>query len=293
MSKKRHGSTPAQRHSDDGIVVRSFAVRHVSGHMIARHTHDWHQLIYASEGVMWVHTSHGDWVVPPNRAVWVPAGVEHGIEMTGTVLVQTLYLAAGISGALPRRCCAVNVSPLLKELIRHTITLGCLDEYVPARARLVGFLVDQLVTLPAIPLQLPSPSDERAKRAAEWLRAHPEDPGLIKQMARRVATSPRTLERIFQRDTGMTFGKWRQQLRLLHALRYLAAGKPVTAVALEVGYESPSAFIAMFRRTLGTTPYRYFAESAGQNVRAWASSGTLATPKPSIRDDPTQYATDA
>ncbi len=268
MSKKRHGLTPAQRDPDDGIVVRTFAVRHLSGHVIPRHAHDWHQLIYASEGVMWVHTSQGDWVVPPNRAVWVPAGVEHGIEMAGTVLVQTLYLAAGICGALPGRCCAVNVSPLLRELIRHTITLGFLDQNVPVRARLIAFLVDQLVSLPAIPLQLPSPSDERAKRAAAWMRAHPDDPGLIKQMARRVATSPRTLERLFQKETGMTFGKWRQQLRLLHALRQLAAGEPVTSVALEVGYESPSAFIAMFRRTLETTPYRYFAAPAGENGTA-------------------------
>ena len=81
------------------IVVRSFAVRHFHDHVIAPHAHDWHQLIYASEGVMWVHTAHGDWVVPPNRAVWVPAGVEHGIEMTGKVLVQTIYLAAGICRA--------------------------------------------------------------------------------------------------------------------------------------------------------------------------------------------------
>ena len=90
------------------------------------------------------------------------------------------------------------------------------------------------------------------------LRAHPDDAGLIKSVARRVATSARTLERIFQEETGMTFGRWRQQLRLLQAMRLLAAGRPVTAVALEVGYESPSAFIAMFKRTLGTTPHRYF-----------------------------------
>ncbi len=266
MSKKRHRPVRPGRDLKDGILVRSFAVRHPSGHVIAPHTHDWHQLIYASEGVMWVHTAQGDWVVPPNRAVWVPAGVEHGIEMAGTVLVQTLYFAAGITGAVPRRCCAVNVSPLLRELIRHTITLGTLDRHVPARAHLIGFLVDQVSALPAIPLQLPLPSDERAQRAAAWLRAHPDDPGLIKQVAKRVAASPRTLERLFQKETGMTFGKWRQQLRLLHALRLLAAGRPVTAVALEVGYDSASAFIAMFRRTLGTTPRRYFAPASSGNV---------------------------
>jgi AraC-like DNA-binding protein len=258
MSKKGHRPGSRRRDAEDGILVRSFAVRHTSAHVIAAHTHDWHQLIYASEGVMWVHTAQGDWVVPPNRGVWVPAGVEHGIEMTGTVLVQTLYLAAAISGALPGHCCAVNISPLLRELIRHTITLGMLDRSVPPQARLIGFLLDQLSAMPAIPLQLPWPSDERAQCAAEWLRAHPGDPGLIKQMAKRVAASPRTLERLFREETGMTFGKWRQQLRLLHALRLLAGGESVTTVAFAVGYDSTSAFIAMFRRSFGTTPSRYY-----------------------------------
>ena len=259
MSKKRQPLSTDSTTDGRRIVVRSFAVRHFHDHVIASHAHDWHQLIYASEGVMWVHTAQGDWVVPPNRAVWVPAGVEHGIEMTGKVLVQTIYLAAGISGELPRQCCAVNVSPLLRELIVHTVKLGMLDQNIPSRARLIAFLMDQLSVLPAIPLQLPLPADERARRAVAWLRAHPDDPGLIKSVARRVSTSARTLERIFQKETGMTFGRWRQQLRLLQAMRLLAAGRPVTAVALEVGYDSPSAFIAMFRRTLGTTPHRYFA----------------------------------
>ena len=99
----------------------------------------------------------------------------------------------------------------------------------------------------------------RAKRAATWMRAHPDDPGSLKQMAKRVSTSVRTLERLFQKETGMTFGKWRQQLRLLQALRLLAAGQPITTVALSVGYESASAFIAAFKHFFGTTPARYFS----------------------------------
>jgi AraC-like DNA-binding protein len=229
MSKKRH-SVPRRR-TPGRVVVRTYAVRHLNGHQIPPHSHDWHQLIYASEGVMWVHTALGDWVVPPNRAVWMPAGIEHSIDMVGPVLIQTVYLATGICDALPVRCCAVNVSPLLRELVRHAISIGTLDRKVPEQARLIAFLIDQLSVLPTIPLQLPSPTDERACRAAAWLRSHPAEPGLIKQVAKRVGASARTLERLFQNETGMTFGKWRQR---------------------------PSAFIAMFRRTLGTTPNRYF-----------------------------------
>jgi AraC-like DNA-binding protein len=185
--------------------------------------------------------------------------VEHGIEMTGSVFVQTLYLACRLSTSLPEQCCAVNIAPFLREMIRYIVRLGFLDKNDPPRARLIGVLVDQLSALPTIPLQLPWPSDERARRAADWLQAHPDDPGVIKQVAKRVALSVRTMERLFQRETGLTFGKWRQQLRLLHGLRHLAAGRPVTAVAFDVGYESASAFIAMFKRTLGVTPHRYFA----------------------------------
>jgi AraC-like DNA-binding protein len=254
MSKKRQ---PRLRERTD-VLVRTYAVRHAHSHVIPQHSHDWHQLIYAGEGVMWVHTAQGEWVVPPNRAVWVPAGIEHSIEMSGRVFVQTLYLSTEVSGELSKNCCAVNVSPLLRELILHIVQKNVLDDKKPEEARLIGFLVDQLGVLPSIPLQLPLPSDERALRAIAWMRAHPDDAGSLKQMARRVSASVRTLERIFQTETGLTFGKWRQQLRLLHALRHLAAGRPVLTTALEVGYDSPSAFIAAFRRHFGATPSRYF-----------------------------------
>lgn len=247
------------RDPEASLVVRSYAVRHSAGYAIPPHAHEWHQLIYASEGVMWVRTTQGDWVVPPSRAVWVPAGVEHGIELGAGTYVRTLYLAARISPRLPRQCCAVNVSPLLRELVIHAVGLGTLDRRVPAQARLIAFLLDQLAALPTLPLQLPRPRDDRARRVADWLEAHPDDPGQIRHMARRAGLGVRTLERLFRRETGLTFGKWRQQLRLIQSLRLLAAGRPVTSVAFDVGYDSPSAFIAMFKNALGTTPRKYFA----------------------------------
>jgi len=159
---------------------------------------------------------------------------------------------------LPQRCCAVNISPLVRELILYTISLGALDRDKPMMARLMAFLFDQLSVLSTIALQLPSLKDERARRLVEWMRSHPEDNGSIKKLARRAATSVRTLERVFQKETGMTLGKWRMQLRLLQALRLLASDRSITEVALAVGYDSTSAFIAAFKRIFGTTPGRYF-----------------------------------
>jgi AraC-like DNA-binding protein len=258
MSRKRQVQADGPNSGREDRPVRTFCFRHSSGYVIPAHSHDWHQLIYATEGVMTVYTAQGSWVIPPHRAVWVPALVEHSIEMGGSVLMQTVYFSASLSRSFPGGCCAVNVSPLLRELIVHTVKLGMLDRAVGAHSRLIGVLLDQIEMLPIVPLQLPMPKDPRARRVAAWLQEHHDAPGLLKHVRKPAGCSKRTLERLFLSETGLTFGKWRQQMRLLHALRLLASGQSVTTVALEVGYDSPSAFIAMFRRSLGATPGGYF-----------------------------------
>jgi AraC-like DNA-binding protein len=276
MSRKRQHPAADAGSAEDERPIRTFCCRHLSGYVIPPHSHDWHQLIYATQGVMSVRTAHGSWVIPPHRAVWVPAAVEHTIEMCGAVMMQTVYVAPGLSESLPRGCCAVNVSPLLRELIVHTVSLGMLDRAVPAQARLIGVLLDQVHVLPVMPLKLPMPTDPRARRVAAWLQDHQAAPGPLKQLRKTAACSKRTLERLFLTETGLTFGKWRQQLKLLYALRLLAAGKPVTTVALEVGYDSPSAFIAMFRRSLGATPSRYFAAGEGSGSPQFTTPSRVA-----------------
>jgi AraC-like DNA-binding protein len=147
----------------------------------------------------------------------------------------------------------------MRELVLHAVRLGMLRQSIPSEARLARVVVDQLETLPTVPLQLPMPRDDRARRAAERLLLDPGEP--IDEAARVAGASKRTLERLFRSETAMTLGRWRQRLRLIEALRLLAAGQPVTRVALDVGYDSPSAFITAFRRELGTTPGRYFESS--------------------------------
>ena len=258
MSRKRQNGRAA-----GPIVVRTYAVGFSSGHLIPAHSHEWDQLLYASQGVMTIHTSLGSWVVPPHRAAWIPAGVEHSVEMSGPVEMRTLYLPCGLSNALPRDCCTVNVPPLLRELILDAVNRGMLRRDIPSEDRLIGVILDQVEALPAAPLQLPMPRDTRARRVADLLRTNPAEPASLAQIAKQAGASPRTIERLFRSEANMAFGKWRQRLRLLHALRLLAAGEPVTAVALETGYDSTSAFISMFKRELGTTPSRY--HTAGQS----------------------------
>jgi AraC-like DNA-binding protein len=205
--------------------------------------------------------------VPSHRAVWIPANVGHSIAMSGWVSMRTLYLTRRLVGGLPQRCCVVAVPPLLRHLVLHVVAQGLLRRDVPEHRRSIAFLLDQLRVLPAAPLELPLPRDGRALRAALRLR---EDPGTavpVDEIARQAGASRRTLERIFQNETGMSLGRWRQQARLLHGMRLLARGEPVTTTALEVGYESVSAFIAAFSMVLGVTPGRYYRQQARHAAR--------------------------
>jgi AraC-like DNA-binding protein/quercetin dioxygenase-like cupin family protein len=242
----------------DGVQIRTFAAGFPGGHIIPDHLHGWHQLIYGTQGVITVHTSQGSWVVPPQRAVWVPAGIVHRVEMSGAVSMRTLYITVEAAKDMSKDCCVVNVSPLLRELILHAIEIGALDKHIPTHARLIGVILDQIIAQPAIPLQLAVPSDSRALKVVEILRANPGDTGSLEQFCRTAGASKRTIERLFRIETGMTFGQWRQRLRLLHGLRLLASGEPVTTVAMESGYESTSAFISVFKTAFGTTPSRYY-----------------------------------
>jgi len=241
------------------LLVRTLAVGYPSGTVLEPHSHDWAQLVYASEGVMSVQTEEGTWVVPSHRGVWIPCRVGHSIAMSGWVSMRTLYIAPQLVRTLPTRCCVVAVSPLLRQLILHAIAHSPLRRNVPEHRRMVDFLLDQLRVLPAaVALELPMPRDARALRLAVRLRDAPGETARLDTLARVAGASRRTLERLFQKETGMSFGRWRQQARLLHAMRLLASGEPVTSTALEVGYESTSAFIAAFSNVLGTTPGRYY-----------------------------------
>jgi len=224
---------------------------------------DWGQLLFASRGMLTVHTDAGLWVVPVHQAVWVPAGVRNSVEVAGGVAMRSLYLHSSIRG-LPGTCRVVEISPLLREILRRAMRLSTLDRRIVAQRHLLDVLLDELTVLPLVPLDLPMPRDPRGVRAAGLIRAEPAEPHALAEVARASAASARTLERLFRSETGLPFGVWRQRARLLHALQLLAGGDTVASVATAVGYESTSAFVAAFRRALGTTPGRYFKKARGE-----------------------------
>ncbi len=227
-------------------------------HSIPEHFHPEDQLVFASNGVMTVRTREGIWVVPPMRAVWIPALTPHSITMSGNVSMRTLYFLPELVTSLSRECFVMNVSALLKELILHACSFSKLSDKSPVQRRIIEIIIDQLQAVRSVALQLPQPSDSRALRVVQALVDDPGDQRTLATLCKECGASKRTVERLFKAETKMTFVKWRQQFRLLHAMQLLASGEKVTGAAFGAGYSSTSAFISMFRKQLGTTPTRYF-----------------------------------
>jgi len=171
--------------------------------------------------------------------------------------MRTLYFLPKLCRAFRGKWLVMNVSALLRELILYACKMKKLRKRTAGERRIVGIIVEQLKSVESVPLQLPHPSDSRAMRVVRTLLADPADHRTLEKLCADCGASKRTIQRVFLEETRMHFGQWRQQLRLLHALQLLASGEKVTAAALEAGYNSPSAFIAMFRKQLGTTPKRY------------------------------------
>ncbi|MET0384062.1 MAG: helix-turn-helix transcriptional regulator [Burkholderiaceae bacterium] len=242
----------------DTLPVVTRATDYPAGRVIDRHVHARGQLVYAMHGVMMVAAEDGRWIVPPTRAIWMPAGVPHMIRCIGPVRMRSVYVLPEAAPHLPGRPHAVGVSPLLRELILAAIDIDPPYGGETRDARVMRLLLDELHALPVLPLHLPQPADARLQRICARLSGQPDDVSTLADWAAELALDVKTIQRLFARDTGMTFGQWRQQARLLHALERLAGGDKVVDVALALGYDSPSAFATMFKRQFGRTPSAFF-----------------------------------
>ena len=230
------------------------------GRVFDWHIHPAHQLAWAASGVLTVRTATAAWVLPPTRALWIPAGLRHETLSAGTATMRALYIKPELCPVSWPDPVPVGASPLLAELIGYLEDpdLGP-DRRLHAEAMLVDLL--QPVTMTTIEVRMPA--DERARQVAEALSASPADSRTLAEWGRDIGASERTLARGFVAGTGLAFGRWRALLRLQAALPALAAGEPVGNVSRHVGYESASAFVAAFRRETGLTPAAYFRTPPG------------------------------
>lgn len=248
----------AGRAAVGGRPITTFRGDYPPGAHLSAHRHARGQLVHAARGIMTVTTEAsaarqgGAWVVPPSQALWIPPRLTHAIGMTGAVEMRTLYLRGDVADFMADSPQVLAVSPLLRELILRLME-------VPDRAGLVTALIlDELRAAPNLQLRLSMPRDARLLRLCRALLANPGDARKLPKLARHAGASPRNLARLFQAELGMSFTAWRQQARLLEALRRLGEGASVTEVALDLGYATPSAFTYMFRRALGSAPSRFF-----------------------------------
>jgi len=254
MSRKRRSAA-----DEAFLVVRSSAANLRNGAVIAEHTHHWHQLIYVSEGALCVCTEAGSWVAPASWAIWVPAGVHHGVRFIGECALRTLYVRPSLRPQLPDRCSVVTVSALLRELILRITAMGMLDERDMTDAAIATVALEEFRRADVPPFTLPQPTTEMTRRAAALIINQTPRSMTVGRLAQAVGAGARTLERRFLAETGLSLGRWRRHHALLRALEHLAVGAPIKTVASATGYANSSAFIAAFRNFFGTTPARYFA----------------------------------
>ena len=225
---------------------------------VHQHQHRQGQLVLALHGAVSCTAANGLWIVPPGCGIWIPGGVPHSNQVTANARISYLFVEPD-AAALPMKCCALSVSPMLREMIgRLAEVLGsyAVDGHV---GRMVRVLLEELALMPEQGFELPVSDNPKIATIASAMTAEPGDRRTLAEWAALVAMSERSLERLMVAETGLTFGRWRRQLHLVVALRGLAGGATVQKVSSDLGYESPTAFIVMFKKALGTTPARYFA----------------------------------
>ena len=258
---------------DPGLPIIPLAIRVSPALLQARevgsaapHAHPRGQLIFASSGAMRVICGRDIWVVPPSQAVWVPPDQEHEVYFPGEVALCNLFVDPSATAGLPERCTVLKVTPLLRELILKAVQVG--EGYGPGSAgwRLMQVILDELRQAESTPLHLPMARDPRVMRVIDALLLDPGDGRDLEAWGRVAGASGRTLARLFVLETGLTFGLWRKRLLLQEAIDRLGRGAQVTRVAYDLGYQSLSAFIGMFRSQLGASPRQYARRQGGPRI---------------------------
>lgn len=234
-----------------------------AGYVSNPHSHRRAQLLYGATGVMTVSTRHGAWVVPPERAVWLPSGEIHNVHvLSGAVSTRSAYVWPDAIDGLPQSCQVLGMTPLMRSLLLEAVDVPLHYELEGRDGLVMALLLQEARRLPVLPLSLPFPQERRLARRCRRLLEQPTPHDTIEHWSKALQMSRRAFTRHFRAETGMSFGAWRQQAWLFAALPRLAAGVAVTTVALDLGYDSPAAFTSMFRRALGAPPSRYFRAAA-------------------------------
>ena len=234
------------------------------------HSHPRGQLLWPEAGILVVRSCGARWLVPSSHAVWIPGGIIHEVVMETDVTTCFIYVDPSVENIRGDSCEVLHMTPLMRQLILRFSGLGRERPDAPQVARLSAVIIDELSCLDAAPLSLPAGNDPRLKRVTARLLARPDDQAGLEELARFAGAGPRTLERLFRRETGLRFSQWRSRLRLMEAVNHLSRGKSSSEIAGLLGYSGPSAFVAAFRRAFGMPPQAYLKEISEGNVNVSA-----------------------
>jgi AraC-like DNA-binding protein len=226
-------------------------------HHVEAHLHPRGQLFCPMSGLALASTSHGTWLVPCRRALWIPAGVQHELRMEGVVAMQSLYFDARAFPDMPDRCLVVAVSALMRSLMAEAVALPINYDGEGRSAAIMKLIGYEVGRLRELPLSLPLPTHKSLARLCLKFSASPKANATIDDWAVALHLTRRTFTRLFRRETGLSFVAWRQQACILAALPKLTAGASVTQTATDLGFDNPAAFSTLFRRTLGAAPREY------------------------------------
>lgn len=227
---------------------------------IAYHSHEKGQLIFVEKGVASLEAKDGIWNVPFQGAVWIPPGVEHRSVISENSKGLVLFIAAEACEDLPDDCCTMSISSLLREILQKVASFPEEYDELGSEGRLIEVLLDELRAAPLGQLNLPLPTDPRLKKLTAQIIKDPKTRFTLKEWARSVNMSERNMSRLFSEETGMSVNQWRRQLHVVHAIFMLAEDRPLAEITENLGYESTSSFITMFRKIVGVSPKRFITE---------------------------------
>jgi AraC-like DNA-binding protein len=232
--------------------IEGLASSYDAGTFISEHSHTAHQIVHAISGALRVYVSDATWFVPPGRGLWVPAHALHSIRCLHRVEMRTVYLSDS-RPSFSANVKVIGISPLMREILVR-VSEGCGKRQI---SHLKSLLLDEIAAMDVEQLRLPVPKDVRIARLATYLLEHPTKHISLEDWAKCLGFSQRNLIRHVRAQTGMSFRQLRRQTRVMLAIEKLSNGQSVTNVALDVGFETTSAFIHAFRLITGTTPGKF------------------------------------
>ncbi|WP_439623680.1 helix-turn-helix domain-containing protein [Shinella sp.] len=257
-----------KRSQDYPLTIRpvvTLSDEYPAGYVDPFHSHERAQLSFSLSGVQTVTTDTASYVLPPNRAIWIPPGVRHQTNCREKVRFYAVYIDPTLDN-LPSECRVFEVSDLVRALIGEIMTFNFAYDEAGREGQIVRLLLDEIPRMPSVDIHIPMPTDSRILRVCTMLIDHPGDPRDIDHWAAVANMGRRTFTRVFKHQTGMGLATWRLQVRLMHALSLLHAGHSITTVAYGIGYESVSAFTSVFHRSFGFPPSYYRATQAAKGA---------------------------